>query len=41
VTIPTDTAKRKYFILAVADGDLAIAELNENNNVKTKGVTVR
>ncbi len=41
LVIPGGTAKRKYFILAVADGDLAIAELNEANNVKTKGVTVK
>jgi len=40
LTIPVATAAGKYFILAVADGTDVVAEVDENNNLKSRSITV-
>ena len=40
VTIPPGTASGNYYVLAVADADNTVAELNENNNVMAKPLTI-
>jgi subtilase family serine protease len=41
VTIPPATAPGKYFLLAVADSDGAVAEADEGNNLRSRTVTVK
>jgi hypothetical protein len=40
LTLPETTATGAYFVLAVADGDGAVAEVAENNNVLLRAVNV-
>ncbi|HEY2922810.1 MAG TPA: CARDB domain-containing protein, partial [Candidatus Binatia bacterium] len=40
VTIPLATVPDKYFVLAVADAADAVTEVNENNNVRSKSITI-
>ncbi len=40
VTIPLATAPGVYFVLAVADGDGAVSETNEGNNVRSRKITI-
>ena len=41
VIIPAGTAKGNYYIIAVADADKKISELNESNNTKAVSIRVR
>jgi hypothetical protein len=41
VTIPVGTAKGNYYIIAEADADKKISELNESNNTKAVRIQVR
>jgi subtilase family serine protease len=41
VIIPAGTAKGNYYIIAVADADNGINELNDNNNAKAVSIRVR
>jgi subtilase family serine protease len=38
--IPLATAPGKYFLIAVADGDQAVAEANESDNASARRITV-
>ena len=40
VTIPLATAPGVYFVLAVADGDGAVSEVNEANNSRSRKITI-
>jgi uncharacterized repeat protein (TIGR01451 family) len=40
VTIPLATAPGIYFVLAVADGDGAVSEINEANNLRSRKITI-
>ena len=40
VTIPTSVPAGNYYIIAVADGNRVVAEVNERNNAKAKPITV-
>jgi len=40
VTIPLATAPGVYFVLAVADGDVAVTETNETNNLRSRKITI-
>jgi subtilase family serine protease len=41
VVIPAGTPARTYFVIVAADADGAVAELDEGNNQRSRGVTVR
>jgi subtilase family serine protease len=40
VTIPPQTTPGTYFLIAVADGDRAIAEALENNNTRARSISI-
>ena len=40
VTIPLATAPGRYFLLAVSDGGAAVSEADENNNLRSRSITV-
>ncbi|MBF8253699.1 MAG: AphP [Deltaproteobacteria bacterium] len=40
VTIPLATIPGVYFVLAVADGDGAVLEINEANNLRSRKITI-
>jgi len=40
VTIPLATAPGIYFVFAVADGDGAVSEINEPNNLRARKITI-
>jgi uncharacterized repeat protein (TIGR01451 family) len=40
VTIPPATVPGVYFVLAVADGDGAVLEINETNNLRSRKITI-
>ena len=40
ITIPGNTPPGSYRLIAVADGDNAVAEKNETNNIRTRSVTI-
>ena len=40
VVIPAGTAPGNYFLIANADGDGSVPESNENNNTRTKSLTI-
>jgi len=40
LTIPTGTATGSYYIIAWADGDAAVAETNENNNIYASSIKI-
>jgi subtilase family serine protease len=40
VTIPPGTVPGVYFVLAVADGDGVVSEVNEANNVRSRKITI-
>ncbi len=40
VTIPLATVPGVYFVLAVADGDGAVSEINEANNLRSRKITI-
>lgn len=40
VTIPLAAAPGRYFLLAVSDGGGAVSEVNENNNLRSRSITV-
>jgi uncharacterized repeat protein (TIGR01451 family) len=40
VTIPSATTPGRYFLLAVSDGGGAVSEVDENNNIRSKSITV-
>jgi subtilase family serine protease len=41
ITVPSGTATGSYFLLIVADGDGAVAETFETNNVRTAALTIK
>jgi subtilase family serine protease len=41
VTIPTGIARGSYFVLAVCDATKRVAEARENNNVRSRAITIQ
>jgi subtilase family serine protease len=41
LTIPRATEEGNYYILAVSDGDNAVSEVNESNNIRYRSIRIR